>query len=199
MTGPNSRLLLFSEACPPPLARLLRVVLLSVALLPVTGGCVAQAAPEPAVQRTGPPPWDAPVDAVSTMRVAGLEPQPLGLAQDAHVFVLTVRVDGRPVVVPRYLGTDRKRALHAVVRTHDDSGQVWVAARRPSPSGSSSPCGVCGSRTALSGAPAGVWSSGVPTRGTRPPSGWREPRGWTSRSAEPATHRAPGRTGSSAG
>jgi hypothetical protein len=97
-------------------------------LLTVTG-CVRQAAPGPAVQRSTPPPWDAPRDAVSYIEAAGLEPQPVSTNENSRVVKLRVTVDGTPVEVPAYVGIDRVRALQAAVHTHDASGQVWLEGR----------------------------------------------------------------------
>jgi hypothetical protein len=99
-----------------------------MALLTVTG-CVRQAAPGPAVQRSTPPPWDAPRDAVSYIEAAGLEPQPVSTNENSRVVKLRVTVDGTPVEVPAYVGIDRVRALQAAVHTHDASGQVWLEGR----------------------------------------------------------------------
>ena len=97
-------------------------------LLTVTG-CVRQAAPGPAVQRSTPPPWDAPRDAVAYIEAAGLEPQPVSTNENSRVVKLRVTVDGTPVEVPAYVGIDRVRALQAAVHTHDASGQVWLEGR----------------------------------------------------------------------
>ena len=97
-------------------------------LLTVTG-CVRQAAPGPVVQRSTPPPWDAPRDAVSYIEAAGLEPQPVSTNENSRVVKLRVTVDGTPVEVPAYVGIDRVRALQAAVHTHDASGQVWLEGR----------------------------------------------------------------------
>ena len=97
-------------------------------LLTVTG-CVRQAAPGPAVQRSTPPPWDAQRDAVAYIEAAGLEPQPVSTNENSRVVKLRVTVDGTPVEVPAYVGIDRVRALQAAVHTHDASGQVWLEGR----------------------------------------------------------------------
>jgi hypothetical protein len=89
-------------------------------------GCVRQAPPAPAVQRSTPPPWSAPRDAVSYMAAAGLEPQPLGSTENSRVIDLRISVDGLPVEVPAYIGIDRVRALQAAVHTHDASGKMWL-------------------------------------------------------------------------
>ncbi len=89
-------------------------------------GCVGQVGPAPAVQRSTPPPWSAPRDAVSYIEAAGLEPQPLSNDENVRVVKLRVTVDGIPVEVPAYVGIDRVRALQAAVHTHDTSGQVWL-------------------------------------------------------------------------
>jgi hypothetical protein len=91
--------------------------------------CVRQAAPGPAVQRSTPPPWDAPRDAVSYIEAAGLEPQPLSTNENSRVINLRITFDGAPVEVPAYVGIDRVRAQQAAVHTHDTSGQVWLEGR----------------------------------------------------------------------
>jgi hypothetical protein len=91
--------------------------------------CVRQAAPAPAVQRSTPPPWDAPRDSISYMKAAYLEPQPLSTNENSRVIDLRITFDGAPVEVPAYVGIDRVRALQAAVHTHDTSGQVWLEGR----------------------------------------------------------------------
>jgi hypothetical protein len=108
-------------------ARVRQAALLIVLL--VISGCVRQAAPAPPVQRNTPPPWDAPRDAVSYIRAAGLEAQPLNSNGRSHVIDLRITFDGTPVKVPAYVGIDRVRALQAPVHTHDSSGQVWLEGR----------------------------------------------------------------------
>jgi hypothetical protein len=104
-----------------------RVVLAAVLMvLFMMAGCVRQAPPAPAVQRSTPPPWSAPRDAVSYMAAAGLEPQPLGSTENSRVIDLRISVDGLPVEVPAYIGIDRVRALQAAVHTHDASGKMWL-------------------------------------------------------------------------
>jgi hypothetical protein len=92
-------------------------------------GCVQRAAPGPAVQRSTPPPWNAPRDAVSYIQAAGLEAQPATNSDASRVVNLRVTIDGTPVEVPAYVGIDRIRALQATVHTHDTSGQVWLEGR----------------------------------------------------------------------
>jgi hypothetical protein len=92
-------------------------------------GCVQQAAPAPAVQRSTPPPWSAPRDAVAYIEAAGLEPQPVSSKTSSRFTELRVIVDEAPVEVPAYVGIDRVRALQAAVHTHDASGQVWLEGR----------------------------------------------------------------------
>jgi hypothetical protein len=98
-------------------------------MLLVISGCVRQAAPAPPVQRTTPPSWDAPRDAVSYIKAAGLEAQPLNSNGKSHVIDLRITFDGAPVEVPAYVGIDRVRALQAPVHTHDGSGRVWLEGR----------------------------------------------------------------------
>jgi hypothetical protein len=99
-----------------------------VILMLMVAGCVQQAAPAPAVQRSSPPPWNAPRDAVSYIAAAGLEPQPTS-NENPRVIDLRITVDGAPVQIPEYVGIDRVRALQAAVHTHDNSGQVWLEGR----------------------------------------------------------------------
>ena len=102
---------------------------LLMVLLALTG-CVHQATPAPAVQRSTPPPWNAPRDAISYIAAAGLEAEPLGSNEISRVIELRINVDGAPVSVPAYVGIDRVRALQAPVHTHDGSGQVWLEGRK---------------------------------------------------------------------
>jgi hypothetical protein len=92
-------------------------------------GCIRQTAPAPAVQRSTPPPWSAPRDAVAYIEAAGLEAQPASSNGNSRVIELRITVDGIPVEVPAYLGMDRVRSLEAAVHTHDTSGQVWLEGR----------------------------------------------------------------------
>jgi hypothetical protein len=101
----------------------------ALAALLLVGCAPPPAVPEPAVQRTSPPPWSAPRDAVSYARMAGLAAvSPVGRIGYRVQLRLTVRVDGHMVTVPSGIGVDRVRALEAVVHTHDDSGTVWIEA-----------------------------------------------------------------------
>jgi hypothetical protein len=99
-----------------------------VVLLVLTS-CVNQASPAPAAQRSTPPPWAAPRDAVSYIAAAGLEAQPLSSNENSHVVELRIIVDGTAVEVPPYVGIDRVRAVQAPVHTHDSTGQVWLEGR----------------------------------------------------------------------
>jgi len=98
-------------------------------LLITSAGCVHQAAPAPAVQRSTPPPWNAPRDAVSYIEAAGLEPQPVTNNESSRFVNLHITVDGSRVEVPAYVGIDQIRALQAAVHTHDTSGQIWLEGR----------------------------------------------------------------------
>jgi hypothetical protein len=100
-----------------------------IIILLVLTGCVRQATPASAQQRSTPPPWSAPRDAVSYITAAGLEAEPLSGNENARVVDLHISVDGAPVEVPAYVGIDRVRALQAPVHTHDTSGQVWLEGR----------------------------------------------------------------------
>jgi hypothetical protein len=100
-----------------------------IIVLLVLTSCVRQATPSPAEQRSTPPPWSAPRDAISYITAAGLNAQPLGSNENSRVVKLRITVDGAPVEVPAYVGIDRIRALQAPVHTHDTSGQVWLEGR----------------------------------------------------------------------
>jgi hypothetical protein len=102
---------------------------LTTALLLALTGCVDQPAPAPAELRTTAPPWDAPRDAISYIEAAGFDPQPLNLVDNQQVVQVRIRVDGRPVEIPAYVGIDRLRAVQAAVHTHDATGAVWLEGR----------------------------------------------------------------------
>jgi hypothetical protein len=85
----------------------------AVVLLVLTS-CVRQAIPTPAAQRSTPPPWSAPRDAIN---------------ESSGVVKLRITVDGMPVEVPAYVGIDRLRAVQAPMHTHDTSGQIWLEGR----------------------------------------------------------------------
>jgi hypothetical protein len=99
------------------------------ALLLVLAGCVDQPAAAPAELRTSAPPWDAPRDAISYIKAAGFDPQPLNLVDNQRVVQVRISVDGRPVEIPAYVGIDRLRAVQAPVHTHDSTGAVWLEGR----------------------------------------------------------------------
>jgi hypothetical protein len=100
-----------------------------IAVLLILSGCVRQATPASAEQRSTPPPWSAPRDAISYITAAGLETGPVSGSENPRVVDLHVTVDGAPVEVPAYVGIDRVRALQAPAHTHDTSGQVWLEGR----------------------------------------------------------------------
>ena len=95
-------------------------------VLAAATGCVRQAEPARAVQRSTPPPWSAPRDAVAYIEAAGLKAQPVSNNQSSGLTELRITVDGAPVEVAANIGVDRLRALHAAVHTHDTSGRVWL-------------------------------------------------------------------------
>ena len=98
-------------------------------VLLVLTGCVRQAEPAPAAQRSTPPPWSAPRDAISYITAAGLAPQPLNSKENSDVVDLRITVDGASVEVPPNVGIDRVRAVQAPMHTHDTSGQIWLEGR----------------------------------------------------------------------
>jgi hypothetical protein len=102
-----------------------------VALLPVVAGCqVGPAPPGPAETRDGPPPWDAPRDAVSYIDQAGMERLPLDFSGPMPYTVnLALSVGGTAVKIPSGIGVDRVRAEQAAVHTHTDDGLVYVEAK----------------------------------------------------------------------
>lgn len=97
----------------------------------VAGGCqVGPAPPGPAELRAGPPPWDAPRDAVSYIDKAGFERLPLDFSGPSPYTVnLSVTVDGAQVQIPAGIGVDRVRAEQAAVHTHTADGLVYVEAK----------------------------------------------------------------------
>jgi hypothetical protein len=100
-----------------------------IIVLLILTSCVRQDTPAPAEQRSTPPPWSAPRDAVSYITAAGLEAQPLSSNENSRVVEVRINLDGAPVEVPAYVGIDRLRALQAPVHTHDASGRVWLEGR----------------------------------------------------------------------
>lgn len=107
------------------------LVAVAVSLVPVLSGCQVGPAPAgPAELRSGPPPWDAPRDAVSYIDKAGFERLPLDFQGPAPFTVtLTVAVDGKPVEVPAGIGVDRIRAEQAAIHTHGTDGLIYVEAK----------------------------------------------------------------------
>jgi hypothetical protein len=97
----------------------------------VIGGCqVGPAPPGPAEIRTGPPPWDAPRDAVSYIDKAGFERLPLDFSGPSpYTVTISITVDGKPVKIPAGIGVDRVRAEQAAVHTHGTDGLVYVEAK----------------------------------------------------------------------
>lgn len=89
-------------------------------------GCVSRPDPDPAVMRQTPPPWDAPRDAISYIREAGLPELPLDEDSDPFIVSLEITLDGRPVALPPFIGVDRLRAIQAPAHTHDDTGDLWL-------------------------------------------------------------------------
>jgi hypothetical protein len=91
---------------------------------------VGPAPPAAAELRTGPPPWDAPRDAVSYIDKAGFERLPLDFSGPSpYTLTIAVAVDGRPVQVAAGIGVDKLRAEQAAVHTHTTDGVVWVEAK----------------------------------------------------------------------
>ncbi|MEI8411778.1 MULTISPECIES: hypothetical protein [unclassified Kribbella] len=91
---------------------------------------VGPAPPGPAELRTGPPPWDAPRDAVSYIDKAGFERLPLDFSGPSpYTLTLSVAIDGAPVQIPAGIGVDRIRAEQAAVHTHTTDGLVYVEAK----------------------------------------------------------------------
>ena len=128
---------LTSACCPGSILNLVpggwwsaRVALAAALIMLVTfTSCIRQAAPAAAVQRSTPPPWSAPRDAVAHIEAAGLEAQPVSSSGNSRFTELRITVDKAAVEVPAYVGIDRVRAVQAAVHTHDTSGQVWLEGR----------------------------------------------------------------------
>jgi hypothetical protein len=120
----------YSRPVPGGRSRACAVRAAALIVLLVLTGCVRQAPPSPAAQRSTPPPWSAPRDAISYITAAGLEPQPLSSTESSHVVDLKITVDGAQVEVPPNVGIDQLRAVQAPMHTHDTSGQVWLEGRQ---------------------------------------------------------------------
>jgi hypothetical protein len=103
----------------------------TAALLSLTmiTACMRPVAPEPAVIRDSPPPWDAPRDAVSYIEAAGLTAEPLNTKGETHIVAMSIVIDGWEVAIPAHIGIDRVRAQQAAVHTHDTTSQVWLEGR----------------------------------------------------------------------
>lgn len=103
----------------------------AAAMLPAAASCqIGPAEPGAAVIRTGPPPWDAPRDAVAYIDQAGLERLPLDFRGPApYTVTIRVTVDGARVDLPPDIGVDRIRAAQAAVHTHEADSVVAVEAR----------------------------------------------------------------------
>jgi hypothetical protein len=77
--------------------------------------------------RETPAPWDAPRDAVSYIRLAGLEELRTGYVPVRQLTAqLDVTINDVPVEVPAFIGIDRVRSIEAPLHTHDAGGRVWV-------------------------------------------------------------------------
>lgn len=88
--------------------------------------CVSRPDPEPASLTTQPPPWTAPRDAISHIRLAGLPELALDSDANPFIFDMSISVDGEAVPIASFIGIDRLRAVQAPVHTHDGSGEVWL-------------------------------------------------------------------------
>ena len=104
---------------------------LAAGLVFVVSGCqVGPAPPGPAEIRTGPPPWDAPRDAVSYIDNADFERLPLDFKGPApYTVTVSVTIDGAAVQIPAGIGVDRVRAEQAAIHTHATDGLVYVEAK----------------------------------------------------------------------
>ena len=95
--------------------------------------------PSPAVPRTTPAPWPAPLNVLGGMKLAGLTPLVFGLAKHTHTH-LDVRVDGAAVTVPAGVGIVEPVAFEpgaglesqigalSPLHTHFDDGILHVEA-----------------------------------------------------------------------
>ena len=97
-----------------------------VATMLILAGCVQQAAPDPAVLRSGAPPWPAPRDGISYVELAGVPASRLDDRTDQHVLIIGIRIDDTEVPLVPGIGMDLPRALQAPAHTHDASGTVWL-------------------------------------------------------------------------
>jgi hypothetical protein len=111
--------------------RTLWIVGAGVAAVVVAGGITAgvlvgTASVAAEVDRTTPPPWNAPTDVESRVRAAGLTMLTAeGTALHTHQH-LTVTVDGTRVPVPAGLGIDEAAQQLSAIHTHDASGVIHV-------------------------------------------------------------------------
>lgn len=76
--------------------------------------------------RTTAPPWDAPADAASAVKAAGLPMLTAeGTAEHIHAH-LDVYADGKAVTVPGLIGIDEQGGQISPVHTHDTSGVIHI-------------------------------------------------------------------------
>jgi hypothetical protein len=104
------------------------VVAASASMVFALAAC-APAVPTPAAaeQRTSPPPWNAPRDAISNIEATGLEVLASGYRPTATLVAdLKITVDGKSVEVPAFIGIDRIRNVEAPLHTHANDGTIWV-------------------------------------------------------------------------
>ena len=97
-----------------------------VATMLILAGCVQQAPPEPAVLRSGAPPWPAPRDGISYFELAGVPSSRLDDRTGQQVLTIGIRIDDTEVPLVPGIGMDLPRALQAPAHTHDASGTVWL-------------------------------------------------------------------------
>lgn len=103
-----------------------RRLLAAALLLVLLSGCVAKAAPAPAVLRQTPPPWPAPRDGIAYFEAAGVPASRLDDRSNQRVVTVAISIDDVGVPLVPNIGVDRPRALQAPVHTHDASGTVWL-------------------------------------------------------------------------
>lgn len=76
---------------------------------------------------TSMPPWPAPTDVAARVAAAGLDLDPMGMAEHYHPQ-LRIIIDGADVPVPPNIGVDPTTGAMSAVHTHEGDGTIHIEA-----------------------------------------------------------------------